>query len=228
MKTFVCGSSLQIPCLISQWNNNPKTRVNYIFTNNKEENYNKIENKAEIEVEEIRVCTHRSCRKQGSTATLETLTGLAPPNVSVKSCACLGRCGSGPNLALLPASVILSHCGTPARAAQRAELEIQHSDFYQAELLLSQALDLYPFGGIHIIYKHRSCARLALGNYNGALEDANEALTLSPQYTEAYICQGDAFMALHQYDAAEKSYSTCLEIDPSILRSKFFKVSFVF
>lgn len=41
---------------------------------------------------------------------------------------------------------------------------------------------------------------------------------------QAYICQGDAFLAMDQLDLAEKSYSIALEIDPSIRRSKSFKV----
>ncbi|XP_062159585.1 uncharacterized protein LOC133866935 isoform X2 [Alnus glutinosa] len=199
------------------------------------------------EIQEIRVCTNRTCRRQGSLQTLETLSGLAPPNVAVKSCGCLGHCGAGPNLVALPGNgVVVGHCGTPARAAQvmvglllrghdsdntaaktalemlalkkRAQRELDDGNFSQAE-----ALSLEPFGGIHVLYKDRSSARLALGNYSGALEDAREALTFAPQYHEAYICQGDAFLAMDQFDSAEKSYLTSLQIDPSIRRSKSFQ-----
>lgn len=45
---------------------------------------------------------------------------------------------------------------------------------------------------------------------------------------QAYICQGDAFLAMDQFDDAGKSYSTCLELDPSIRRSKSFRVLFNF
>ncbi|KAI4347351.1 hypothetical protein L6164_008167 [Bauhinia variegata] len=203
------------------------------------------------EIQEIRVCTNRTCRKQGSFETLETLSGLAPPSITVKPCGCLGRCGAGPNLVVLPDGLIVGHCGTPAKAAElmvnflvveekldsndaknsldalalrkRAEIEFQKNNFSEAELLLSQAIELKPFGGIHVIYKCRSMVRLALGNYPGALEDAREALKLAPEYAEAYICQGDAFLALDQFDSAEKSYSISLDIDPSIRRSKSFK-----
>ncbi|KAK3415053.1 hypothetical protein EUGRSUZ_H00622 [Eucalyptus grandis] len=60
-------------------------------------------------------------------------------------------------------------------------------------------------------------------NYSGALEDAKEASTLSPQYIEAYLCQGDALMEMEQFDEAEKCYSVSLQIDPSIRRSRSFK-----
>ncbi|XP_044466768.1 tetratricopeptide repeat protein 1 isoform X2 [Mangifera indica] len=202
--------------------------------------------KVKAELKEIRVCTNRTCRKQGSMQTFETLTALAPPHVAVNTCGCLGRCGTGPNLVALPGGVMIEHCGTAAKAAQvtmelcgvngpvdkslealalrkRAESKFDNGDFEEAEGLLCQAIDLNPFGGIHVLYKNRSWVRLVMGNYSGALEDANEALKLAPQYIEAYICQGDIFLAMDRYDAAENSYSTCLQIDPTIRRSKSFK-----
>ncbi|RDY11871.1 Small glutamine-rich tetratricopeptide repeat-containing protein beta [Mucuna pruriens] len=198
------------------------------------------------QVQEIRVCTNRICRRQGSLQTLETLSGVAPPNVAVKSCGCLGRCGGGPNLVVLPDGFIVGHCGTAARAAEvmvtlfaggydpkscldalalrkRADVEFANRNFTEAELLLSQAIDLKPFGGIHVTFKCRSFVRLELGNYSGALEDAEEALALAPGYSEAYVCQGDAFLALNKFDLAEQSYLASLDIDPSIRRSKSFK-----
>lgn len=161
------------------------------------------------QVREIRVCTNRTCRRQGSFETLETLSGLAPPNVAVKFCGCLGRCGGGPNLVVLPDGLIVGHCGTAARAAEvmvtlfanargydpkrcldalalrkRADIEFAKRNFTEAELLLSQAIDLKPFGGMHVTFKWRSFVRLELGNYCGALEDAEEALALAPGYSE--------------------------------------------
>ncbi|ESR54635.1 hypothetical protein CICLE_v10021617mg [Citrus x clementina] len=200
------------------------------------------------ELKELRVCTNRTCRRQGSMQILETLSSLAPPEVAVKSCGCLGRCGAGPNLVALPDGVVVGHCGTPARASEilmvlcgiksdhdaaknlealalrkRAEAEFEKANFSEADGFLSQAIELKPFGGIHVLYKDRCLARLTMGNFSAALEDVREALELAPNYTEAYICQGDVFLAMDQYDAAEKSYSTCLQIDPSICRSKSFK-----
>ncbi|KAJ8752529.1 hypothetical protein K2173_004817 [Erythroxylum novogranatense] len=204
-----------------------------------------LPHRTKAELEEIRVCTNRTCRRQGAFQTLEVLTALAPPSVSVNSCGCLGICGSGPNIALLPDAVLVSHCGTAARAAQifsstdegdavrrtldalylrqRAQAEIEQANFSLANDLLSQAIDLKPFGGLHIIYRYRSLVRLTVGNYLGALEDAKEALTLAPKYLEGYMCEGDVFMEMEEYDAAKKSYSMCVEIDPSICRSKTFK-----
>ncbi|MDX6843396.1 tetratricopeptide repeat protein, partial [Hafnia paralvei] len=63
-----------------------------------------------------------------------------------------------------------------------------------------------------------------MSNYSGALEDAKEASALAPNYPEAYICEGDVYLAMDQFDEAEKLYSLALEIDPSLWRSKSFKV----
>ncbi|KAF5203240.1 tetratricopeptide repeat (TPR)-containing protein [Thalictrum thalictroides] len=204
--------------------------------------------KSESSELEIRVCVNRTCRKQGSRETLDILSSLAPPHVSVTSCGCLGKCGSGPNLVFLPQAVFVSHCATPARIAQvlatylgkddtddpsrnlaalalrkRAEEELEKGNLSEAEVLLSQAIDLKPSGGLHIIYTTRSSTRLAIGKNMGALEDAKEALALAPYHPQAYLCQGNAFLALEEFVAAENSYSIALQNDPSIRRSKSFK-----
>ncbi|CAN6481742.1 unnamed protein product [Victoria cruziana] len=89
--------------------------------------------------------------------------------------------------------------------------------------LLNQAIDLKPSGGMHFIYKARSAARLGMGDYSGALQDAIEASKISPHYPQAYICQGDAFFAMEDYEAAANAYSTALQIDPLTRRSKSYK-----
>ncbi|VFQ62019.1 unnamed protein product [Cuscuta campestris] len=67
---------------------------------------------------ELRVCTNRACRRQGSLESLRVLSGIAPPHVAVAAGGCLGKCGAGPNLVVLPDAVLVKHCGTPARAAE--------------------------------------------------------------------------------------------------------------
>ncbi|KAL4567783.1 hypothetical protein LXL04_023377 [Taraxacum kok-saghyz] len=200
------------------------------------------------EINEIRVCTNRPCRRQGSMETLQVLSGINPPNIAVNSSGCLGRCGAGPNLVLLPGATYLKHCATAARAAEimatvtgndlesgktsletlstrkKAEIEIEKGDFAMAEILLSEAIDLNPVGGLHYIYKARSVARLGMNKAVDALGDAIEASTLAPKYPEAYTCKGDALMAMEQFEAAGDSYSMALELDPSISRSKSFKI----
>ncbi|KAK2654830.1 hypothetical protein Ddye_014686 [Dipteronia dyeriana] len=208
----------------------------------------------DAELKEIRVCTNRTCRRQGSIQTLHTLSGLAQPEVTVSSCGCLGRCGAGPNVVALPDGVIIGHCGTATRACQvmvelsggRTGSVVDANKSLEALALRKRAeseIEKRNFSKLKSCFL-RSLARLAMGNYSGALEDVREALKLASNYTEvrlpilnvgdncctldatllqAYICQGDIFLAMDQYDAAEKSYAVCPEIDPSIRRSKSFK-----
>ncbi|ONK79782.1 uncharacterized protein A4U43_C01F10020 [Asparagus officinalis] len=61
-----------------------------------------------------------------------------------------------------------------------------------------------------------SAVRLARGDNERALEDAEEACRIAPVFPQGYICQGDAFMAMEEWAAAEEAYSNALLIDPSI------------
>ncbi|XP_078448525.1 tetratricopeptide repeat (TPR)-containing protein isoform X2 [Wolffia australiana] len=162
---------------------------------------------ASIQKIEIRVCVNRTCNRMGSREILATLSDIAPPAVTVKSCGCLGLCGAGPNLALLPSGTLVRHCATPAKAAdvlaevcgssregarkslealalrKKAEALLQErGNPSEALALLRQAIDLKPLGGLHLIYKTRSVAKLTLGDAEGALEDANEALKIDPRF----------------------------------------------
>ncbi|KAF3787742.1 Small glutamine-rich tetratricopeptide repeat-containing protein alpha [Nymphaea thermarum] len=197
------------------------------------------------EAKEVRVCVNRTCSRSGSRETLALLEALAPPGMSVVSCGCLGLCGSGPNVAILPDEVVIRHCSTASRVAdlltaycgfsnpaaglealalrKRAEGEMDSGNLTGAIALLNQAVDLKPAGGMQFIYKARSAAQLGMGDHSGALQDAIEASKIAPDYPQAYICQGDVFFAMEEYDAAAKAYSTALQIDPSIRRSTSYK-----
>ncbi len=63
----------------------------------------------------------RTCRHQGSLNIADAARELAPPGVTVERTGCIGRCGSGPNLALLPSGLVISFCATPAQLAQLIE-----------------------------------------------------------------------------------------------------------
>ncbi|KAH9323677.1 hypothetical protein KI387_018316, partial [Taxus chinensis] len=195
--------------------------------------------------EEIRVCVSKACSKTGSPQTLQLLTGLAPPHVKVKSCNCLGRCGSGPNLVVLPAEIFVSHCTTAAHAAhllaaqcgasdpannlialslkEQGNKEFECRNAFRAEQLYSQAIELKPSGGQHFLYANRSAVRLAIGDNAGSLSDAKEASRITSNWHVPYTRQGDAYFALGEYAAAELAFSRALAIEPSLRRSKAFK-----
>jgi len=48
------------------------------------------EQKLREQQHEIRVCINKACRKSGSLETLDVMRSLAPPNVKVESCGCIG------------------------------------------------------------------------------------------------------------------------------------------
>ena len=64
---------------------------------------------------EIRVCTNKACRRQGSEAIAKLASDLNLPGIEVVKSGCLGVCGAGPNVAFLPQEIIASHVATPAR-----------------------------------------------------------------------------------------------------------------
>ena len=79
----------------------------------------------------MRVCTNRTCARQGGREVLAALAGLAPPRVVVDSCGCLGRCGAGPNVAASVggSAAVFGHVGTAARGAQLLEHLLGAAEF---------------------------------------------------------------------------------------------------
>ncbi len=53
----------------------------------------------------VLVCQHRSCRKQGATAVLAAFQTLVTIDLTVIGSACLGECGNGPMVLIIPAQI---------------------------------------------------------------------------------------------------------------------------
>ncbi|KAL3689711.1 hypothetical protein R1sor_016020 [Riccia sorocarpa] len=194
---------------------------------------------------EIRVCTNRSCRRLGSLQTLDVLRSLAPPGVAVEPCGCLGNCGSGPNLVVLPAELVIRHCSTAMHAARLLELQcgaadpvtnlkalhlkelgnksFQQGNHEQAERYYSEAIELNPSGGIHFLYGNRSAVRLARGDDAGALDDAEQAVRILPTWSVAHLRKVDVYLQMGALENAELACSSALRLDPSLRRSKSFQ-----
>jgi len=53
----------------------------------------------------VRVCQNRTCKKQGAAKVLEAFAKLPVPGVTVTTSGCLGQCGNGPMVLVLPEMV---------------------------------------------------------------------------------------------------------------------------
>ena len=53
----------------------------------------------------ILICQHLTCRKQGAAKILAAFQTMdLPDRISYEICGCLGQCGNGPNILILPAT----------------------------------------------------------------------------------------------------------------------------
>ena len=54
---------------------------------------------------QVLICQHRTCTKDGAAKILEIFEQQKISNVTVKACGCMGLCGSGPMVVVLPDNV---------------------------------------------------------------------------------------------------------------------------
>mmetsp|Transcript_35913 Transcript_35913/g.101719 ORF Transcript_35913/g.101719 Transcript_35913/m.101719 type:complete len:233 (-) Transcript_35913:639-1337(-) len=154
---------------------------------------------------EINVCVQKVCKRQGSRQILRFAEDLRIENTEVRGSGCLGKCGNGPNLALVTPTkaTTVGHVSSPHRLAgvlnQLMGIEVDEADIHATELrtmgtslaqsgdlkgaieMWDQAIELQPAHGLHAIYSNRSAAKLTLGESEDALEDALKAVQLAPR-----------------------------------------------
>ena len=71
----------------------------------------------------------------------EAATELLPPGVHLERRGCLGRCGSGPNVCLMPSGLLVSYCATPAQLAHLIERQCLGGE---GTRLMLHALEVRP------------------------------------------------------------------------------------
>jgi len=54
---------------------------------------------------QVIVCQNRTCRKQGSAKVLAAFQALPVPEVTIMGSSCLGECGNGPMVLVMPEQV---------------------------------------------------------------------------------------------------------------------------
>ena len=68
----------------------------------------------------------------------------------------------------------------------------------------------------HALYGNRSACRCGVGDYDGALADAEECIRLSPSWGKGYVRKGAALYGLYRFDDAVKTYEIGLTHEPSL------------
>ncbi|CAD5933139.1 hypothetical protein PCC9214_01420 [Planktothrix tepida] len=58
---------------------------------------------------QVLICQNRTCHKQGSDKILVLFKDESPPDVQIQGIGCLGQCGNGPMMIVLPDEVWYSH-----------------------------------------------------------------------------------------------------------------------
>jgi (2Fe-2S) ferredoxin len=53
----------------------------------------------------ILICQNRTCRKQGAAEVLAAFRSINIPNITYEGCGCLGNCGNGPMVLILPTRI---------------------------------------------------------------------------------------------------------------------------
>lgn len=195
---------------------------------------------------EVRICTNRTCKSQGSQQVLKFAEDLHLEELEVRSCGCLAGCGNGPNMIVLPLEVTLHHVATPAKFAEAmrvvCDVNLDESVLQATQLRLkgntlardgnlqgavdcyTEALELGLASGRHLLYANRAGARLSLGDKQGALEDANSAASCGPpSFTTAYIRQVEAYAALEQYSEAAAVLTWAADREPPFKQTAEYK-----
>lgn len=172
----------------------------------------------------VHICTNKTCRRQGSQQILKFTRDLGLEELDVQECGCLGNCGKGPNMVLMPGEVRLRHVSTPADmlgVLKSLSIEIEPATLQATELRLEgnalaggndlqgaiskyqQALDLNSSKGRHMLYSNLSAAYLQLGQREQALAAAKASVELAPKgFHMAHVRYVDALYASAKFDEA--------------------------
>ena len=163
-----------------------------------------------------------------------------------------GSCGNGPNVAVIALDgsppILLHHVATPAKLAEvlsevcgapvnstllrATELRLagnaaaRENELEQAITLYTQALDLQPPAGVHLLLSNRSGARLAAGDFQGALQDADAAAAVAPpDFTTAAVRRAEALLALGKpQEAAAGLEAACAQGQPQFASSDAYRM----
>ncbi|KAI8468263.1 MAG: hypothetical protein J3K34DRAFT_427668 [Monoraphidium minutum] len=197
---------------------------------------------------EVRMCTGKVCKKQGSEQLVRFGQDLGLRELEITACGCLGNCGNGPNLVVLPQAMVLRHVSTPADLAhvlrafcgadvgdevlRATELRLAGNalagagDFAGAIERYEAALAAAPrAGSAYMIHSNLSAAHLQLGRKDAALTHAQAAVGGAPRgFHKAHVRLIDSYYALGRFSDADAALSAALAADASFAQQPEYKM----
>ncbi len=96
---------------------------------------------------------------------------------------------------------------------RRGNIAFQAGSLAEADVLYSKAIEHH--GHVAALYSNRSMARAGMGQFENALEDANKAVELEPEWPKGYFRQVKAFFGLKNANKAEDALKKCLSLEPN-------------
>ncbi|KAG1672511.1 hypothetical protein FOA52_002820 [Chlamydomonas sp. UWO 241] len=87
------------------------------------------------------------------------------------------------------------------------------ASYPEAIEFFTQAIAVDPKN--HVLFSNRSAAKASLKEYDGALQDAQECVSLKPDWAKGYSRLGAAYYGMEDYQAAGKAYTDGLVLDPT-------------
>jgi len=198
---------------------------------------------------EVRVCTNRTCRRDGSYDTARQFEAMVPRGVQVNRCGCLGRCGNGPNVVVLPSTAQYERCSSARNVAvvvndcfggaKASTLEGvwkmrdlgndagEKGDWTAAVTCYDAAIQAMQEDGseqmMHVVHSNRCTAHLALGNTEEALRDAQRAVEIAPEWHKGYLKLAQAHVDRGEWEAAAEACNTAYSLDSKLMKSPVFK-----
>jgi len=91
-------------------------------------------------------------------------------------------------------------------------IAVREERLHDAVAKYSQAIEMD--GNNAAYYSNRAAAYTKLGNYTGAVDDAQRALQIDPAYTKAYSRLALAYAGLNRFEEAQSQIKRALELDP--------------
>ncbi|KAH9607156.1 hypothetical protein KSS87_005081 [Heliosperma pusillum] len=98
-------------------------------------------------------------------------------------------------------------------AKAKGNAAFSSNNYTEAITHFTEAINLSPTN--HILYSNRSAAYASLGNFSAALSDAENTVSLKPDWAKGYSRLGSAHLGLRNVPEAVEAYTKGLDIDPN-------------